>query len=156
MAPMPQWELPHTKVEQAQRTVGLLHKDFHYSVKNQKLISNAIPFEYIDVPLPANSQKLDLTMEVISIERSTYEVIGLPLRLSKNCWRASTVSPQRWRRWLNGVTIWQPNSFTNPLQFAFSPKLNFFILPLLAFISDRIALIFQNRVSNLMYPLCNK
>jgi len=24
-------------------------------------------------------------MEVISIERSTYEVIGLPLRLSKNC-----------------------------------------------------------------------
>ena len=57
MAPMPQWELPHTKVEQAQRTVGLLHKDFHYSVKNQKLISNAIPFEYIDVPLPANSQK---------------------------------------------------------------------------------------------------
>jgi hypothetical protein len=73
MAPMPQWELPHTKVEQAQRTVGLLHKDFHYSVKNQKLISNAIPFEYIDVPLPADSQKLNLTMEVISIERSTYE-----------------------------------------------------------------------------------
>ena len=24
-------------------------------------------------------------MEVISIERSTYEVIGLPLRSSKNC-----------------------------------------------------------------------
>ena len=24
-------------------------------------------------------------MEVISIERSTYEVIGFPLRLSKNC-----------------------------------------------------------------------
>ena len=23
MAPMPQWELPHTKVEQAQRTAGL-------------------------------------------------------------------------------------------------------------------------------------
>ena len=23
MAPMPQWEVPHTKVEQAQRTVGL-------------------------------------------------------------------------------------------------------------------------------------
>ena len=85
MAPVPQWELPHTKVEQAHRTVGLLHKDFHYSVRNQKLISNAIPFEYIDVPLPANSQKLDLTMEVISIERSTYEVIGLPLRSSKNC-----------------------------------------------------------------------
>ena len=33
------------------------------------------------------------------IERSTYEVIGLPLRSSKNCWRASTVSSQRWRRW---------------------------------------------------------
>ena len=73
MASMPQWELPHTKVEQAHRTVGLLHKDFHYSVKNQKLISNAIPFEYIDVPLLADSQKLNLTMEVISIERSTYE-----------------------------------------------------------------------------------
>ena len=73
MAPMPQWELPHTKVEQAQRTVGLLHKDFHYSVKNQELIFNAIPFEYIDVPLPADSQKLNLTMDVISIERSTYE-----------------------------------------------------------------------------------
>jgi hypothetical protein len=43
------------------------------------------------------------------------------------------------------VTIWQPNSFTNPPQFAFSPKLNFFILPRLAFISGRNALIFQNR-----------
>ena len=43
--------MTHTKVEQAQRTVGLLHKDFHYSVKNQELIFNAIPFEYIDVPL---------------------------------------------------------------------------------------------------------
>jgi hypothetical protein len=39
MAPMPQWELPHTKVEQAQRTVGLLHKDFHYSVKNREQFS---------------------------------------------------------------------------------------------------------------------
>ena len=38
-------------------------------------------------------------MEVISIERSTYEVIGLPLRSSKNCWRASIASSQRWRRW---------------------------------------------------------
>jgi len=51
MAPMPQWELPHTKVEQAQRTVGLLHKDFHVCVKNQELIFRAILFEYIDVPL---------------------------------------------------------------------------------------------------------
>jgi len=42
------------------------------------------------------------------------------------------------------VTIWQPNSFTNSPQFAFSPKLNFFILPRLAFITGRIALIFQN------------
>ena len=83
-------------------------------------------------------------MEVISIERSTYEVIGLPLR-SKNCWRASTVSSQRWRRWLIEVTIWQTNSFTNPSQFAFWPNLNFFILPRIAFISGRNALIFQNR-----------
>ena len=29
--------------------------------------------------------KTKLNMEVISIERSTYEVIGLPLRSSKNC-----------------------------------------------------------------------
>ena len=72
MVSMPQWELPHTKVEQAQRIVSVLHKDFHYSVKNQKLISNAIPFEYIDVPLPADSQKLNLTMEVISIERNLW------------------------------------------------------------------------------------
>ena len=43
------------------------------------------------------------------------------------------------------VTIWQPNSFTNPPQFAICPKLNFLILPRLAFISGRIALIFQNR-----------
>ncbi len=51
MAPMPQWELPHTKVEQAQRTVGLLHKDFHVCVKNQELFFEGIPFDYIDVPL---------------------------------------------------------------------------------------------------------
>ena len=51
-----------------------------------------------DVPLPANF-KTKTDMEVISIERSTYEVIGLPLRLSKNCWRASIASSQRWRRW---------------------------------------------------------
>jgi hypothetical protein len=44
-----------------------------------------------------------------------------------------------------GVTIWQPNSFTNPPNFAFSPKLYFLILPRLAFISGRIALIFPNR-----------
>ena len=40
--------------------------------------------------------------------------------------------------------IQQPNSFTNPPQFAFSPKLYFLILPRLAFISGRIALILQN------------
>ena len=38
MASMPQWELPHTKDEQAQRTVALLHKDFHACVKNQEEI----------------------------------------------------------------------------------------------------------------------
>ena len=43
------------------------------------------------------------------------------------------------------VTIWQPNSFTNPPQFAFCPKLNFLVLPHLIFISGRIALIFENR-----------
>ena len=42
------------------------------------------------------------------------------------------------------VTIWQPNSFTNPPQFAFSPYLNFLILPRLAFITGQIALILQN------------
>ena len=46
---------------------------------------------------------------------------------------------------INWVTIWQPNSFTNPPQFAIWPKLKFFILPRSAFISGRIALIFQNR-----------
>ena len=46
---------------------------------------------------------------------------------------------------INWVTIWQLNSFTNPPQFAFSPYLDFFILPRLAYISGRIALIFQNR-----------
>ena len=37
-----------------------------------------------DVPLPANF-KNEKDMEVISIERSAYEVIGLPLRSSQNC-----------------------------------------------------------------------
>jgi len=39
----------------------------------------------------------------------------------------------------------KPNSFTNLPQFAFSPQLYFLVLPLFAFISGRIALIFQNR-----------
>ena len=73
MASMPQWELPHTKVEQAQRIIGLLHKDFHFCVKNREVIFRAIPFGCFDIPLHANSQKQKLTMEVISIERSTYE-----------------------------------------------------------------------------------
>jgi hypothetical protein len=42
------------------------------------------------------------------------------------------------------VTIWQPNSFTIPPQFAFSPNLNFPVFPRIAFITGRIALIFQN------------
>ena len=57
MASMPQWELPHTKVEQAQRTVGLLYKDFHVCVKNQELIFREIPFGCFDIPLHTNSQK---------------------------------------------------------------------------------------------------
>ena len=44
MTPMPQWELPHTKVEQAHRTVGLQYKDFHICVKNQELIFSAVSF----------------------------------------------------------------------------------------------------------------
>ena len=88
-------------------------------------------------------------MEVVSIERSTYEVIGLPLRSSKNCWRASKASSQRWRRWLNEVTIWQPNSFTNPPQFVYpciiAAPYQGALNPHFAFISGRNALIFQNR-----------
>jgi len=51
MAPIPQWELPHTKIEQAHRTVGLSHKDFHYFVKNQELIFSDIPNGCFDIPL---------------------------------------------------------------------------------------------------------
>ena len=51
MASMPQWELPHTTVEQAQRTVGLQYKDFHICVKNQELFFVAIPFGCFDIPL---------------------------------------------------------------------------------------------------------
>jgi len=40
------------------------------------------------------------------------------------------------------VTNKKPNSFTNPPQFTFSPNLNFPILPRLASIFGRIALIF--------------
>jgi hypothetical protein len=39
--------------------------------------------------------------------------------------------------------IWQLNYFFNPPQFAFSPNLNFPVLPRIAFITGRIALIFQ-------------
>ena len=38
----------------------------------------------------------------------------------------------------------KPNSFTNPPQFAFSLNLNFPVLPRIAFITGRIALMFQN------------
>lgn len=51
MASMPQWELPHTKVEQAHRTVGLQYKDFHICVKNQELIFSAVSFVCFDIPL---------------------------------------------------------------------------------------------------------
>jgi hypothetical protein len=51
MASMPQWELPHTKVEQAHRTVGLLHKEFRFSVKNRELIFSAVSFVCFDIPL---------------------------------------------------------------------------------------------------------
>ena len=42
-------------------------------------------FEDYGVPLRPDKIKTKQNMEVISIERSTYEVIGLPLRSSKNC-----------------------------------------------------------------------
>ena len=78
-------------------------------------------------------------MQFVSLKTNRSEVrhsaILHPLDLEKfNC--------QRGRK---RVTIWQPNSFTNPPQFAFSPKLNFPVLPRLAFIIGRNALIFQNR-----------
>ena len=57
MAPMPQWEVPHTKDEQAQRTVGLLHKDFHVCVKNQEQIFSGITFGGYVIPLHTDSQK---------------------------------------------------------------------------------------------------
>jgi hypothetical protein len=57
MAPMPQWELPHTKVEQAQRTVGLLHKDLHVCVKNREQIFRAVSFVCFDIPLPSDLTK---------------------------------------------------------------------------------------------------
>ena len=58
-------------------------------------------------------------MEVISIERNTYEVIGFPLRSSKN-WLTGLqqLRHKDRRRWLNEVTIWKPNSFINPPNFA--------------------------------------
>ena len=58
MASMPQWELPHTKVEQAHRTVGLQYKDFHICVKNQELFFSAVSFVCFDVPLPAKTENL--------------------------------------------------------------------------------------------------
>ena len=45
---------------------------------------------------------------------------------------------------LSEKTIWQPISFTNPPQFAFSFNLKFLVFPLIAFILGRIALILQN------------
>ncbi|MCR5644085.1 MAG: hypothetical protein K6G32_12230, partial [Prevotella sp.] len=44
------------------------------------------------------------------------------------------------------VTIWQPNSFTNPPNFELPSFSYFHILPRFAFISERIALIFQNQL----------
>ena len=97
-------------------------------------------------------------MEVISIERSTYEELltSFISFVSQMKAMAGRGTDKRLGEWLDnqdvcqilnispfGVTNKKPNSFTNPLQFAFSPKLNFFILPLLAFITGRIALIFQ-------------
>ena len=51
MAQMPQWELPHTKVEQAHRTAGLLYKDFLFCIKNREVIIRAFPFGCFDIPL---------------------------------------------------------------------------------------------------------
>ena len=50
MVSMPQWELPHTKVEQAQRIVSVLHKDSLLSIKNRELIFSDILFGYFEEP----------------------------------------------------------------------------------------------------------
>ena len=82
-------------IEQARQTLGLrfLELLFHRT--------DFLEWAYLEIMmyLCLHNSKTKTDMEVISIERSTYEVIGLPLRSSKNCWRASIASSQRWRRW---------------------------------------------------------
>ena len=69
MAPMPQWELPHTKVEQAHRTVGVQYKDFHIFVKNQELIFSDIPYGCFDIPLLS---KTAMMLTLGSLQSSLY------------------------------------------------------------------------------------
>ena len=131
-------------IEQARQTLGFCFLEllFHRT--------DFLEWAYLEIMmyLCLHNSKSKTDMKIISIERSTYEVIGLPLRLSKNCWRASTASLQRWRRWLNWVTNKKPNSFTNPLQFAYpciiAAPYQGALNPRLAFITGRNALIFQN------------
>ena len=64
-------------------------------------------------------------MEVISIERSTYEELLTSFNsfVTKMKEMASRGNDKGLGDWLDNqdvwVTIWQPNSFTNPLQFAY-------------------------------------
>jgi len=69
MASMPQWELPHTKVEQAHRTVGLQYKDFHICVKNQELIFSAVSFVCFDIPL--QSRGTGQLIQLLSVNQSS-------------------------------------------------------------------------------------
>ena len=99
-------------------------------------------------------------MEVISIERSTYEELltSFISFVSQMKAMAGRGTDKRLGEWLDnqdvcqilnispfGVTNKKPNSFTNPPNFALPSFLYFLVLPRLAFISGRIALIFQNR-----------
>ena len=103
-------------------------------------------------------------MEVISIERSTYEELLTSFNsfVTKIKEMASRVNDKGLGDWLDnqdvcqilnispfGVTNKKPNSFTNPPQFAYpciiAAPYQGALNPRFAFITGRIALIFQNR-----------
>ena len=67
--------------EQARQTLGFCFPEMLF---HNKEFSEGAYLEIMAYFCTQNS-KTKIDMEVISIERSTYEVIGLPLRLSKNC-----------------------------------------------------------------------
>jgi len=67
--------------EQARQTLGFCFPEVLF---HNREFSERTYLEIMMYLCPQIS-KTKQDMEVISIERSTYEVIGLPLRLSKNC-----------------------------------------------------------------------